>query len=111
MPEPQGPGLLHANETKTGSEDPRLALTASLLRRLLQVAALVGFLYFAVGEPFLFANKRGGLVLGAAATILVLLIPEWLRRKGRARAAAWTLVLSGTLLAAIYVFQIGRAHV
>jgi two-component system, cell cycle sensor histidine kinase and response regulator CckA len=99
--------LLHGNAPKMGSEDPRLALTASLLRRLLQVAALVGFLYFAVGEPFLFANKQGGLVLGAAAAILVLLIPEWLRRKGRARAAAWTLVLSGTLLAAIYVFLSG----
>src|ERR1035438_8002221 len=107
MPEPRGSGLLDANAAKAGSEDPRLALTASLLRRLLQAVAVVGFLYFAVGELFLFANKRGSLVLGAAAVILLLLIPEWLRRKGRVRAAAWTLVLGGTLLAAVYVFLSG----
>jgi len=107
MPEPRGSGLLDANAAKAGSEDPRLALTASLLRRLLQAVAVVGFLYFAVGELFLFANKRGALVLGVAAVILLLLIPEWLRRKGRVRAAAWTLVLGGTLLAAVYVFLSG----
>jgi len=107
MPERQGPGLPQANAAKTGSPDHRLALTASLLRRLLQVVALVGVLYFALGEPFLFANKRGGLVLGAAGAVLLLLIPEWLRRKDRVQAAAWTLVLSGTLLAAIFVFLSG----
>jgi PAS domain S-box-containing protein len=107
MPEPQVSGLLDASLAKTAPEDPRLALTASLLRRLLQVVAVVGFLYFAVGELFLFANKRGALFLGAAALVLLLLIPEWLRRKGRVVAAAWTLVLGGTLLAAIYVFLSG----
>jgi PAS domain S-box-containing protein len=107
MPEPEGPGSLHQDEAKAESEDPRLALTASLLRRLLQVVALVGVLYFALGEPFLFANKEGGLWLGAAAAILVLLIPEWLRRKNQTKAAAWVLVLGGTLLAAVFVFLSG----
>jgi PAS domain S-box-containing protein len=107
MPEPDGSGLLDSDAPNTASEDPRLALTASLLRRLLQTVAVVGFLYFTVGELFLFANKRGALVIGAAAVILLLLIPEWLRRKGRVRAAAWTLVLGGTLLAAVYVFLSG----
>jgi len=107
MSEPQGPGLLHGNAVEMGSEDPRLALTASLLRRLLQVVALVGFLYFAVGELALFANKRGALILGLAGAVSLLLIPEWLRRKARVRAAAWTLVICGTLLATIYVFLSG----
>ncbi len=107
MPEPDGSGLLDSNAAKAGSEDPRLALTASLLRRLLQTVALVGILYFVAGELFLFANKRGALVLGVAAIVLLLLIPEWLRRKGRVRAAAWTLVTVGTLLAAVYVFLSG----
>ena len=107
MPEPHGSGLPNPDAAQTGSDDPRLALTASLLRRLLQTVAVTGFLYFAVGELFLFANKRGSLVLGIAAVILLLLIPEWLRRKGRVRAAAWALVLAGTLLAAVYVFLSG----
>ena len=103
-PEPHASGLVNPDAPKTASEDPERALTASLLQRLLQVVAVVGFLYFAVGELFLFANKRGALILGVAGAILLLLIPEWLRRKGRVRVAAWTLVLGGTLLAAIYVF-------
>ncbi|MGO9616134.1 MAG: PAS domain S-box protein [Bryobacteraceae bacterium] len=107
MPEPHASGLVNPDAPKTASEDPRRALTASLLQRLLQVVAVVGFLYFAVGELFLFANKRGALILGVAGAILLLLIPEWLRRKGRVRVAAWTLVLGGTLLAAIYVFLSG----
>jgi len=98
---------LDANAAKTGSKDSRLALTAPLLRRLLQGLTLLAILYFAVGEPFLFVNKLGSLAVGAAATILVLLIPEWLRRKGRIRAAAWTMVLNGTLLAAIALFLSG----
>ncbi len=101
MPEPHGSGLLRRNAVRTEFEDPRLALTASLLRRLLQGLALGAVLFFGVGEPFLFVNKKGALILGAAATITVLLIPEWLRRKGRVQTAAWTMVLAGTLLAAI----------
>ena len=107
MPEPHGSGTPHRDAPNTASEDPRLAVTASLLRRLLQGLTLLAVLYFAVGEPFLFANKRGALVIGAAATILVLLIPEWLRRKDCVRAAAWTMLLAGNLLAAIYVFLSG----
>ncbi|MGB7759473.1 MAG: PAS domain S-box protein [Bryobacteraceae bacterium] len=107
MPEPRGSGLPDANAAKTGSKDPRLALTAPLLRRLLQGLTLLAILYFAVGEPFLFVNKLGSLAIGGAAVILALLIPEWLRRRGRVRAAAWTMVLAGTLLTALAVFLSG----
>ena len=54
MSEPRGSGLLDANAAKTGSKDSRLALTAPLLRRLLQGLTLLAILYFAVGEPFLY---------------------------------------------------------
>ena len=72
MPYPDAPD--------TAPEDPRLALTASLLRRLLRGLAAAAVLYFVVGEPFLFANKRGALAGGVVCTIFMLLIPEWLRR-------------------------------
>jgi PAS domain S-box-containing protein len=99
--------LLDSDAAKHEADDPRLALTASLLRRLLHTIAVVGVLYFTVGELFLFANKRGSLILGAVAVILLLLIPEWLRRKGSVRASAWALVFGGNLVAGAFVFLSG----
>jgi len=106
MPDPKS-ALLDGGAIPIGSPDPELAITSSLLRRLMQVMAVIGVLYFAVGETLLFANKRGALVLGVISAILLLLIPAWLRTKGRVRSAAWTAVLSGTMLAAVFVFLSG----
>jgi len=106
MPDPKA-GVFDSSANPIGREDPELAITASLLRRLMQVMVVVWVLYFGVGEPFLFVNKRGALILGVIGAVMLLLIPEWLRRKGRFRAGAWTLVLSGTTLGAVYVFLSG----
>jgi PAS domain S-box-containing protein len=88
-------------------DDPRLALTASLLRRLLRGLAVAAVLYFVIGEPFVVANKRGALAGGIVCTIFMLLIPEWLRRKGHVRGAVWTALLAGTVLAAVWVLFSG----
>jgi PAS domain S-box-containing protein len=107
MGAPVGSGLPGPDAPETASEDPRLALTASLLRRLLRGLAVSIVLYFAVGEPFVFANKRGALIAGVVCTVFMLLIPEWLQRKGRVRDAAWTAMLAGTVLAAGWVLLSG----
>jgi PAS domain S-box-containing protein len=107
MPEPLGSGLPGADAEATAAADPRLALTASLLRRLLRGLAIAAALYFAVGEPFLFANKRGALAAGMVCVALMLVAPELLRRRGRVRAAAWTTLLTGSVLAAGWVVLSG----
>ena len=97
------PGLPSPDAPDTASEDPRLTLLMPFLRRLLRGLAVAAVLYFAVGEPFLFVNKRGALVGGVVSVVLMLLIPGSLRRHGRVRAAAWTALLAGTLVAALWV--------
>ncbi|HXX22040.1 MAG TPA: response regulator [Terriglobia bacterium] len=97
--------LISARSNPTDvSGGPRQDLTASLLRK--QFWTFLVFLGLGLGVlvPFLSSNKRLAVFVLAFTTVLMLLVPYLLLRRGRVMAGAWFLSASGTVLTTALVF-------
>jgi PAS domain-containing protein len=85
----------------SGPQDATEALRSASFRNLLMLVAFWNLFQFAAGIPLLAGNKLGAYVRVLVSTVVMVAIPFWLERRGRAKAARWMCVLSASVAVAV----------
>jgi len=85
----------------SGPPDATDALRSASLRNLLTLLAVWNLFEIAAGIPLLSGNKTGSYVRVLVSTVLMVLIPFFLERRGRTKAACWVFVVSGSVAASV----------